>query len=463
MTLTSLASADAVERKRKALLVAIMAVSAILRVGASLYMGNTVEALPGIADQISYHALALRVLGGHGFSFGEPWWPATQAGAPTAHWSYAYTSFLAAVYWLARAAPLAARLIQAIVVGILQPYLAYRLGRRLFGPVPALVAAALTAIYVYFVYYAGALMTESFYITAVLGTLLLALEAGAPGKAGTATQRRSPWVAAALGLSLGVAVLLRQLILLVVPFLFAWIWIVGRRNFPARRVLGNLALSGSVLAACVLPFTFYNYARFHSFVLLNTNAGFAFYWANHPIHGTSFQSILSPESASYGELLPRELMGLDEASLDRELLARGVGFVTEDPLRYILLSVSRLADYFLFWPTADSSLLSNLSRVLSFGWLWPFMLYGAVLAFRRPMPALEKAASPAGLLMLFSLVYSGIHILSWSLIRYRLPVDAVLLVFAGLGVSAVLDNARHRLRSASGRFARTAHAGATKE
>jgi hypothetical protein len=156
-------------------------------------------------------------------------------------------------------------------------------------------------------------------------------------------------------------------------------------------------------------------------------------------------------------------MGLDEASLDRELLARGVGFVTEDPLRYILLSVSRLADYFLFWPTADSSLLSNLSRVLSFGWLWPFMLYGAVLAFRRPMPALEKAASPAGLLMLFSLVYSGIHILSWSLIRYRLPVDAVLLVFAGLGVSAVLDNARHRLRSASGRFARTAHAGATKE
>jgi hypothetical protein len=86
-----------------------------------------------------------------------------------------------------------------------------------------------------------------------------------------------------------------------------------------------------------------------------------------------------------------------------------------------------------------------------------------VLAFRRPTPALELAASPAGLLMLFSLVYSAIHILSWSLIRYRLPVDAVLLVFAGLGVSAALDKARHRLRSASGRFGRTAHAGATKE
>jgi hypothetical protein len=36
--------------------------------------------------------------------------------------------------------------------------------------------------------------------------------------------------------------------------------------------------------------------------------------------------------------------------------------------------------------------------------------------------------------MLFALMYTFIHLLSWSLIRYRLPVDAVLLVFAGLAV-----------------------------
>jgi hypothetical protein len=40
------------------------------------------------------------------------------------------------------------------------------------------------------------------------------------------------------------------------------------------------------------------------------------------------------------------------------------------------------------------------------------------------------------LVYLFLLLYTGIHILTWTLIRYRLPVDAVLLAFAGL---ALLD------------------------
>jgi len=30
--------------------------------------------------------------------------------------------------------------------------------------------------------------------------------------------------------------------------------------------------------------------------------------------------------------------------------------------------------------------------------------------------------------------YAGIHLLTWTLIRYRLPIDAVLLVFAGLAL-----------------------------
>jgi hypothetical protein len=42
--------------------------------------------------------------------------------------------------------------------------------------------------------------------------------------------------------------------------------------------------------------------------------------------------------------------------------------------------------------------------------------------------------SPQGLLILFVLVYSGVHILTWTLVRYRLPVDAVLLPFAGLAL-----------------------------
>ncbi|MEW5959871.1 MAG: hypothetical protein AB1801_19270, partial [Chloroflexota bacterium] len=102
-------------------------------------------------------------------------------------------------------------------------------------------------------------------------------------------------------------------------------------------------------------------------------------------------------------------------------------FIRDDPGRYMILSLSRFKDYFKFWPSPDSGLVSNLSRVFSFGVLWPFMLYGVIYGLRH-------FASKSLILYLFMIIYSGIHILSWTLIRYRLPVDAVLLPFAGLAL-----------------------------
>ena len=58
----------------------IIFVSVFLRVVVAFYMGNQVVELPGIFDQVSYHNLAIRVLDGHGFTFGEQWWPITRAG-----------------------------------------------------------------------------------------------------------------------------------------------------------------------------------------------------------------------------------------------------------------------------------------------------------------------------------------------------------------------------------------------
>jgi hypothetical protein len=183
----------------------------------------------------------------------------------------------------------------------------------------------------------------------------------------------------------------------------------------------------------VLPFTVFNYSRFQRFVLLNTNAGYAFYFGNHPVYGTHFIPILDESSGGYSALIPKELHGMDEAALDQELLKRGIQFVEDDPGRYMLLSLSRIPVYFQFWPSAQSGLLSNIARVSSFGLLWPFMLYGLVLSFiRRPWSVSSLVSAPALLLQMFVIIYSVIHLLSWALIRYRLPVDAVLIVFAGL-------------------------------
>jgi hypothetical protein len=189
-----------------------------------------------------------------------------------------------------------------------------------------------------------------------------------------------------------------------------------------------------LLVASILPFTAFNAARFDRFVLLNTNAGFAFFWGNHPIYGTSFIPILPPNVATYQSLIPVELRQLDEAAMDQALLKIGLGFVLDDPGRYVLLSLSRIPPYFNFWPSGDSSTISNFSRVASFGLFLPFMLYGMWLSYARR--AELGSFKPVVLLYLFMLVYTGIHVLTWTLIRYRLPVDAILILFAG---GAILD------------------------
>jgi len=409
----------------------IILISVLLRVAVAFAMGDTVVELPGVFDQVSYHNLALRVLGGHGFSFGELWWPITPADAPTAHWSFLYTLYLVFVYFLFGPHPLVARILQAIIVGILHPYITYHLGEKLFSRNIGLVAAAITAVYVYFFYYGAALMTEPFYITAILLTLWIGIRLSE-----STNTKLDVKLGLALGLSLAITLLLRQVFLLFIPFFFIWIWI-ARFRLGRRVPLFSTILSIVVVAALILPVTLYNYSRFGRFVLLNTNSGYAFFWGNNPIYGTKFIPILS--TPEYQTMIPEEVRHLDEAALDQELLKRGIQFVMDDPMRYVLLSLSRIPPYFMFWYSSESSMLSNISRIGSFGVFLPFMLYGLFLTIRKNRGFWNLVFSPQGLMMLFALVYSGVHILTWTLIRYRLPVDAVLIPFAGLALLDVAE------------------------
>ena len=428
--------------RANSILIAILLLSVGLRVSAAIFLGNQVDNLPGTFDQVSYHALALRLNSGHGFSFGETWWPFTAADAPTAHWSFLYTFYLTLIYKIFGSNPLAARIIQAIIVGLLHPFLAYLIGKKVFSAAVGLAAAGLTAVYVYFIYYAGTLMTEPFYISFILCSIYLGILITQTPSAEKTSLR---WLlAAGLGLSLGATVLLRQIFLLIVPFLYLWMLWAGKRK--GINLFGTLTIATILLVLMILPFTIYNYARFNRFVLLNTNAGYAFFWGNHPIYGTHFVPILTSDMGTYQDLVPPDLRILDEAALDQALLKKGIQFILDDPGRYLLLSLSRIPPYFMFWPSSGSGFISNISRVLSFGLYLPFMIYGFVLSVARlPRKLGDLFASPVILLMGFALVYSAIHILSWTLIRYRLPVDSVLIIFASVAVCDIAERLGFRL------------------
>lgn len=405
----------------------LLIVSVLLRVGVACYLGDQVPAPPNAPDDTSYSYLAARVADGHGFSFDRPWYPfGKPAGSPTAHWSFLYTAYLSGIYALFGVRPLIARLVGAVLGGILLPLVVHRLTRKLFpnNDRLALIAAGCTVVYAFFILYAARLMTETFYIVALLWSLERAL----------ALAERPTWgQGMVLGIALGITTLLRQSVLPWALLLFTWLLWTGQRTRRLWHTLRALAVTGSMIGLAVLPFTIRNYLVYKEFLLLNSNAGYAMYSAQHPNHGTNFQEHIAFP-------IPEELYDLNEAQLDRALMSRGIGFVLDDPGRYLLLSLSRVPDYFEFWPTPDTGLLYNIGRVVSFGLFLPFMLYGIYLAIRQVGPLrtrkdwMEFSITPLALLLLFILSYSLLHIFTWAMPRYRLPIDAVALPFAALAL-----------------------------
>jgi 4-amino-4-deoxy-L-arabinose transferase-like glycosyltransferase len=409
--------------KARRLLLAVVLGAILLRLPVAVLMGDQVTVLPAVHDQISYDALARSLLAGRGYQFPEDWYPFTPAETPTAHWSFAYPLYLAGVYSLTGYHPLAARILQAVVGSALIAILLYLIGRRVASEAVGLAAAALAAVYGYFVYYSAALMTETFFIVLVLAALYLCL-----------ALRERPTIAGwlSLGLALGLATLLRQTALLLVPFLLLWlVWELRK----SRVAWWSYTLPLIVMGLLIAPWTIRNYRVFDHFLLLNSNAGYAIYASSNPSLGSDWRNdrVVVP--------VPPELAGRNEAELDQALTRQAIKIIIADPLRYLRLSLDKSLEYFKFWPSADSSRISNINRVLSFGLFLPFMALGlffSLTEWRRFLP-----------LYLFMVVHTAIYLLTWPSPRYRLPVDAVLLLFAGLALHELVRRVSARRREHS--------------
>jgi 4-amino-4-deoxy-L-arabinose transferase-like glycosyltransferase len=393
------------------LLIVIVLLAGISRVLAALYLGNAVVALPGTHDQISYNALAQSLLAGRGFSFVENWYPFTEAGEPTAHWSFIYPLYLAGVYKLFGYQPVVARILQAAIGSVAICLLVYFIGRHLEDKRVGVVGAGLTVVYGYLVYYNAALMTETFFIVALLAAVLLTLNLGEQ-------PTRSKLVL--LGVALGSGTLLRQTMLVLIPvFLF---YLLSKCRSKIK--LWELLIPPGVAVLLIIPWSVRNQIVYGEFLPLNSNAGYALYAANHPQLGSSWKDVdlvVVP--------IPAEMEGMNEAQLNSALTAKAIGFVAADPIRYVALTLSKAIEYFKFWPSQDSSTISNLTRVVSFGLFLPLFLLGFVVSLSRWRTYL--------LIYLVVATHTLIHVLSWPAIRYRLPMDVLLMPLAALALVTV--------------------------
>ncbi len=353
-----------------------------------------------------------------------------------------YPYLLAVVYALVNGAPalrLDAVYLLQIALAVAGCWALYRAGRLLGGTRLGLAAAGLAAVYGPFLFYDVQLLKESPAVTTV-SFLLWGLVAGARGG------RLGVWLA--VGLSVGVLVLLRENALMVVPFLLPVAFVRGRSGAFRRAalVVAGLAL---VLAPVVLR----NAAVGGGFLPTTFQGGVNFFIGNNPEADGTYRPLTPGRQVPAFER--REPVRLAEQALGRELgaaavssywLGRSLGWAKEQPLDFLALQVRKLGMFWRWyeWPDAvDYYWMASISPVLALpllelGGVMLLALTGLWLVRRRLV-----AWSPV---LLFAVGWTLSTVVFFVFSRYRLPVVPALLLLAAVPVAELVEKVRTNRR-----------------
>ena len=247
--------------KRTALLLALLVLIALgVRVAWSAW---TQPVTPLLSDPEYYHATALSIAHGDGYSVAFSDEGFHSGGEPTALWPPGYSAFLAPAFALAGDRLWAAWAMNALV-GALTVVPVYAIGRRLFSPTTGFVGAAMAAVLPSFVFWAPVLLSETLFTFLFACAIAAIIHAFDRGEA-------RPYRVIAVGFLIGLGALVRGQALVLLPIAAIW-WLLESRQ-PMRAIQG-VAASTIVALVMLTPWAMRNALVMDSPILLSANFGY---------------------------------------------------------------------------------------------------------------------------------------------------------------------------------------------
>lgn len=375
-----------------------------------------------------------------------------------------YSYFLSLIYRFSGPSILAATVVQ-LVLGLVSAWLAFLLGRYLFGGAAGLILAALMSGYWAFIYFEGELLAPALLVPLFL-TLILVLR--------TWTDRMTwPRVIAA-GVLFGAIALTRPNVLLCLPVVLLWSWWIARRRGSTLKGLAMAAGFALVAVLTIAPVTLRNYRVAEDFVLVSSNGGINLYIGNNPksdgmwpavpvldalIHKTGWTCFDQPLIVQGVERLTGRTMKHSEVSSFFADLA--TDFAVEHPGQWAALTLRKAL---LFWGPAEISNNKVIhyekasSPVLHFGLTFPMVLSLGVLGLvtlfldRRSgrlwqQTTADEAGKRTEVLVLIAglcLVYFLSYLPFFAAGRFRVPLLPFVLLFASYGLLRFGQSIRDR-------------------
>ncbi len=280
------------------------------------------------------------------------------------------------------------------------------------------LAGLISAFYPHFVYYSGLVLSESvflFFLTLLFAVLLKKNE-----------KKACSFTA---GFLAGFCHLTRPTLLYFLP-----VFICYHMFFHEGKKLVRALLF--ILAFCMVisPWIIRNYQHFGTIVITTSGSGQVLWEGNNPCNKTGG---VAEHDWNYNDGLPENL---GELEIDRWKKKQAIDFITSSPSTFIDLAFKKIVRFWHFWPN-DPQFQTWKYIAVSLASFVPVLFFALI-----SIVTLKKQWRKTSLIWLFVLYYTMLHMVTIGSIRYRLPLEPLLIALAAASLSVIIGRIRNVFR-----------------
>lgn len=329
---------------------------------------------------------------------------------------------------------LALRLVSA-VIGAASCVVGFLLARSLFGRTAAILAALMLAFYPHLVY-----VSALFEYPQTLGILLVAIFLLVCVRL---ADERSFMTRFLAGLLLGVTILTLPSLLIYIP---VFLLLLFSRDCSWRQNAGFVAAALAGLVLTVGSWTLRNYVAYRQVILVNTATGVNLWLANNETYARYGKRAVVPacgKGYEWTAYCKEHLAVLDDIKrrnlsqtmavieFDRQGRAHARKYISQHPLEFTRLAARKLLQLWSPWPDAvttgraQGGAYRNLISALAYLPVLVLAGVGLILSARAHWRRLVPVYA-------FMLVFIAPFVIFLPTMRYRLPLDYLLILFASV-------------------------------
>jgi len=275
----------------------------------------------------------------------------------------------------------------------------------------AILAAAVAAVYPYFIFYSIVGLTETLFMVLLLSAYLC--------------WYRNAYIAASVFSVLGI--LTRPVLDPLAPLLLLY-FAIAIRGLSIKAAAKYLAIYVGIYCVLMAPWWLHNYKAYQTFVRLNLGSGVALLSGNSPSNQTGgIDNNLEATMAPFGEIA-------DPVARDKAMQRAALNYIKEDPGRFLIQAAKRFQRFWSPWPQTEEY-SRPLYKLISFCSFIPVLLLALVFVVLYGRTYFLRIAP----LLLFIVYLNSLHLVFPASLRYRLPVEPFLIILAAAGAVHLVD------------------------